>query len=173
MAFGDRQAEIEAAAAERAQAVMEPQPDFGALLGLPPLNEAQPAQAAVAKRRAGRPVGARNKRSESLAAEVERRFGNGIVRGYALATMPAEELAAQVGCTLLEAIQEQRLWLQTVAPYVHQRLPLDVNPTGRMVALPIGAVATAGGEGQSQAVALGSVQVVENQEVAEGDDAPV
>lgn len=173
MPSGDRQAEIEAAAAERAAAVMEPQPDFSALLGLPPLNEALPAQAAIAKRSAGRPVGARNKRSEALAAEVERRFGNAIVRGYALASMPADQLAAQAGCTLLEALQEQRLWLQTVAPYVHQKLPLDVNHKGQMVTLTIGAVATAGREGQSQAVALGAVQVLENQEVAEGDDAPV
>ena len=129
MDHGQRAA-AEAMAAERVAAVLAPQPafDLGAaeLIGLP----AQKRQ--VSARGPGRPPGARNRRPEDLAAEVEARFGNGVLRGYALATMDAEDLAARLGCTVLEAIQEQRLWLAVVAPYVHQRQPLAVNVAGAL-----------------------------------------
>lgn len=172
MAIGDRRAEIEAVGAERAAAVMEPQPDFGELLGLAALDPDRPAHAALIKRGPGRPQGARNKRAEALAAECERRFGNAIIRGYAFATASVDEVAMRLGCSPLEALQEQRLWLQVVAQYVHQRMPLALQHSGQVVHLTIGDVSSGAMEG-GEGVTLAAVQIVENQSVDEAVDAPV
>jgi hypothetical protein len=169
MASGDRAAEIEAVGADRAAAVMEPQPDFGELLGLPAVPET--AQARLA-RRPGRPAGARNKRAEALAVELERRFGSALLRAYAIATMPTDELAARLGCHPIEALQEQRLQLQVAAPYVYQRQPLAVQHSGQVVHLTLGEVpAPPTVDGAS--LGLGVVETVENQDVGEDDDAAV
>ena len=98
-------------------------------LGLPKRQEVRE------KRGPGRPPGARNKRTESLAAQVERLFGNPVLRAAALATMPIDEMVQQLGINALEAVQEQRLWLAMLLPYVAARMPVSdkvtvMNPDG-------------------------------------------
>jgi len=156
--------EAERAVAERAAEVLVPQLEFAEIVGLPAIDAVK--HAAVARRLAGRPPGARNKRAELLAKEVIARFGDPIVKGLALVTMDADELAARAGCSVLEAIQEQRLWLSVVLPFTHQRQPLAVVHQGQVVHLTIGDVNVAGG-------ASASVEVVTIQEVSGASDGAV
>ena len=128
------------------------------------------SEALVAKRGPGRPVGARNKRTESLAAQVERLFGNPVMRAAALASMPVDELAAALGCKPLEAVQEQRLWLAMMLPYVAARMPIAVDVTNhKVVSLTIVDGVPDGGTGDASEI----VGVVEFQRVSDGADEPV
>ncbi len=116
-------------AAERVADALMPQGD---LLGLPPMPTTKAEVAArAAQRRAGRPPGSRNRRMEDAARTAIEAFGEPLLRQVAVATMDAEELAARMGCTVLEAIQEQRLAAVAVLPYLHSRRPLAVDVTQR------------------------------------------
>ena len=44
-----------------------------------------------------------------------------------IASTDTAELAAEIGCTFLEALQERRLCAQAVLPYVAQGLPVQVD----------------------------------------------
>ncbi len=151
-------ADVGVIGAERVAAVMSPQGEF---LGLPKL---QPDQAlAVTRKRAGRPVGARNRRAEEVAAFVIRRLGDPLLHQAAIATMDVVELAARRGCSALEAGQEKRLAAMVVLPYLHRRKPLAVDLTNhRVVHLTI----TDGG-------AASAPDHEQNQMVVEVVDAPV
>ena len=111
----------------------EPQRELVALqaeLGLP---ETLKLAALREKRGPGRPAGARNRRTESLATQVERLFGNPVLRAAALAMMPVEDLAISLGVRTIDALQEQRLWLAMVLPYVAARMPIAVDVTNQKV----------------------------------------
>ena len=93
-----------------------------------------PEAALPAPRRPGRPTGSRNKRAESLVAQAEHLFGSPVLRALAVAMMPIEELAKRLDIKPMEALQEQRLWLSTVLPYVAKRQPVavDLSVTGEV-----------------------------------------
>lgn len=138
-------------------------------LGLPENVDVVLVRELQERRRAGRPPGARNRRSESLAAQVERLFGNPVLRAAALATMPVQELAAALGCKPFEALQEQRLWLSTVLPYVAARMPIAVDVTNhRVVNLTI-----VDGTEAVEHDASDVVEVVDYQRVSDEPDAAV
>jgi hypothetical protein len=155
-------------AADRAAVVLDRQPD---LLGLP-MN---PRRAeAIARRGAGRPPGARNKRSEDVARWIVEEIGDPLIRQAILATMPVEELAAAASCTVMEAIAEQRLAATLVLPYIHRRQPVAVDLTNTNIvhlAINTGGVAAAGETGITVLGTLATIE--ENQEVSDGTDAPV
>ena len=114
---GNQQTEgLEAAIRDRAQAALVPQPAL-LPLGLPP--EKHPNQAGP-RRKAGRPPGARNRRTEDVAREIIERLGDPLVELVALATMPVAELMAH-GLTLEAALAEKRLAAIGALPYLHQR----------------------------------------------------
>lgn len=143
--------DAEAVGAER---VTDAWPTQGDLLGLPAVPES--AAAAIERRKAGRPAGARNRRSEDVAEEVIARLGDPLLRQAAVATMDAEELAKRLGCTLLEAIQEQRLSAMLVLPYLHRKMPIAVDVRAqRVVQLTIVDVPAPDGQSeQNQEVAV-------------------
>lgn len=120
--------DLERVGAERVTAVVSRQ---GSLLGLPEV----PASAVERVRRgkAGRPPGARNKRSEDVARWVLAKLGDPLLHQAAVATMDVAELAARLGCTALEAVVEKRLAAVAVLPYLHQRRPLSVDLTNHRV----------------------------------------
>lgn len=99
------------------------------LIGLPAVPAMRAQQ--IERRQAGRPPGSRNRRMEDAARTAIEAFGDPLLRQVAVATMDAEELAGRVGCTLLEAIQEQRLAAALVLPFLHSRRPLAVDVTSR------------------------------------------
>jgi len=100
------------------------------LLGLPPLR----AGAILAERRGrGRPPGARNKRTEDLVAWLLGKYPSPLEGLLQMANARVDELAAQLGCTPLEALQEKRHAAIAALPYIHQRQAIAVDVTQRNV----------------------------------------
>lgn len=159
-------------AAERVARALVPEPDlFGhaEFLGLPPMPVAQGA--AIERRRPGRPPGARNRRAEDVARFAIERFGDPLLRQVAIATMPVDELAARLGCSVFEAAQEQRLSALAVLPYLHRRQPqaVDLSASGAVsltINLGDGGVGAAAASAGIVAVASGQYQYVSE---GEGD----
>lgn len=169
MASGDGE-RVERLARERIAAAVddaEPQGELlAASLGLP---ETARSRALAVKRGPGRPPGARNRRSESLAQQVERLFGSPVLRAAALAMMPVDELAAALGCKPFEAVQEQRLWLGMLLPYVASRMPIAVDVTNHKVVQ----LTIVDADGAALAVDGGAVEIVPFQGVSDGADEAV
>ena len=153
--------------AERAEALLWPQGD---LLGLPRTAK---VETVLGRRAPGRPPGSPNKRAEDVARLIVDRIGDPLIKLATLAAMPADELAAAASCTVMEALNLQRLAAAEVLPYVHQRRPqaLEVKG-GSVVALTIHTgLATAA---PPPVTIVGAVaESVENQRVSEVPDAPV
>ncbi len=121
----EQQKAMARAASARLAAALDPQPD---LLGLP-VNCA--VQALRDARGPGRPLGARNRRSEDAARYLIEVIGDPLLMLAQIAVMPANELAAAAGFTIAAALAEKRLAAVAVLPYVHQRQPLAVNVSGK------------------------------------------
>jgi hypothetical protein len=159
----DHSSAMRAVAAEMVAAVVMPQPD---LLGLPE-NPRVAVLRAERRAMAGRPPGARNKRSEDVARFIVEQIGDPLLMLAQLAVMPAAELAAAVGCTTAEALIEKRLAAIAVLPFVHQRqaVAIDVK-THREVSLTL----VLGDVPQAVGNISGTVLDIElNQEDSDGD----
>lgn len=171
MADPDRNAMLELAE-ERARAAAEPQPD---LLGLPITQRVQDLR--IKRERAGRPPGARNRRSEEVAQWIVDHIGDPLVMLAQVAVIPAEELAAAASCTVLEAMVEKRLAAIAVLPFLHRRQPLAVDVSNhRVVHLHIGEgpPPAAPGAGEAGVTLLGTVvDIEENQGVDDAADPAV
>lgn len=152
------QALVEAAGAERAADALAIQHE----LGLP--ETARLVELRQKRGQAGRPPGARNKRSEEVARYVIETLGDPLVHLAAIATMRIDELAAALGCSAFEAAQERRLAAAVVLPFLHRKQPMAIDVTGRSVVYltihdgPPAAPQTENGQ---------VVEVVEYQEVSE------
>lgn len=111
----------------------EPEPPVQAnLLGLPaPKTEA--GRELVATRRAGRPPGARNKRTLRNVEWLLSRHRDPREVLLEIAEAPIDELVATLGCKPIEALQEKRLAALGVLSYVAQRMPLAVDVTDRKI----------------------------------------
>lgn len=156
----DRRAAGEAAARRRLDAALRLQDE------LLPLPQTERVQTLRKRRKAGRPPGARNRRSEDVARFVIERIGDPLLVQAMVACMPAEELAAAAGWSVGEAIAEKRLAAGLVLPYLHRRQPLAVDLTDhRVVYLTVSAGAPARVAEDGAQV----LEVVEYQQVAEGE----
>lgn len=137
------------------------------LLGLPETPMVLAAR--ERRRRAGRPAGARNKRSDAVASFVLDKLGDPLLHQAAVAVMSVDELVA-LGFSPAEALAEKRLAAAVVLPYLHSRRPLDVHVSEHKVVrltivdMPPDAAPT------TRTEILG---VVENQQVSDGDDGSV
>lgn len=83
--------------------------------------------------RIGRPPGARNKRTVEFAEYLLAQYtspAEGLAR---IACMSIEELVAATGCTRLEALQEKRLAMIPLLPYLHSKMPVSIDITNRKV----------------------------------------
>lgn len=110
----------------------EPEPEQMDLLGLPaPKTDA--GQAIVDKRGAGRPAGARNKRTIREVNWLLSTYQDPRAVLLAIAQTPVDVLMATLGCTAMEALQEKRLAAIGVLPYVAQKQPLSVDVTNRKI----------------------------------------
>lgn len=126
-ALGGVKAALDEAIAERGE--VEPQRRL-----FEPEQEARLPE--VGARKVGRPVGARNRRTEEYARFLRARFGDPLAVGTSIAardiTQPGklDELASDLGMKRGDAAE---FWLRTlnaVLPYLHQRMPQAVvlNP---------------------------------------------
>lgn len=135
----------------------------GELLGLPMERD---AVAVVRARRAGRPAGVRNKRSEDVARYVIEQLGDPLLQLAALATMAADELAAATGMTVAEALAEKRLAAIAILPYLHRRMPQQVEMNHSFVNLTI----QSGGGVRAEGSPSDIIDVVEIQQLSEAAD---
>jgi hypothetical protein len=137
-------AELEGRAAIVANAARDvPAPDDGEgeqgdLLGLPTPDGMEPS------RGPGRPPGRRNRRTEERANYLLSRYPSPLEGLAQIAAMPVAELAKRLGCTPLEALQEQRLSRIALAPYVHARMPVAISTDKPLVHLTIGSLLAPG-----------------------------
>lgn len=92
-----------------------------------PETEAGRAKLVPYGRRAGRPPGARNKRTERTAAFLLARHRDPREVLLEIAEANVADLAGLLGCTMLEAAQEKRLAAIAVLPYLASKLPIEVD----------------------------------------------
>lgn len=98
-----------------------------------PETESGQAKVQHLRRGPGRPPGSRNKRTERMVQWLLSHHRDPRERLLAVTDMHPADLAALLGCKMLEAVQEQRLCAQAVLPFIAQRQPLAIDVTNRSV----------------------------------------
>lgn len=83
--------------------------------------------------KAGRPLGSHNKRDVKRAEFLLAQHGDPRAVLLRIANMRVDVLAAALGCSALEALQEIRIASQVVLPFVAQKLPLAIDLTTRKI----------------------------------------
>ena len=147
-------------------------------LGLfaPPQTE-EGQRKSLVKSRIGRPPGARNKRTVATVDYLLSRHRDPREVLLEIAEANVADLAALLGCTLFEAVQEKRLCAAAVLPYVAQRQPLSIETSARN---PVYLTIVDGQAAPADNSAAGAIEarVVHPDDVEllplgeEGDDAP-
>ncbi len=155
-------------------------------LGEPPSDEAEQlelagvplAPAATAdgskplERGPGRPVGAKNKRTEAWVEFMLGQYRSPLVVLAETFSRTIGELAIELECDKVEAFKIQMAAAKELAPYVHQRMPQAIElPASNPIAIIIGDV-VAGSDAAAAAGEMGvDIELVknpeENQEVSE------
>ena len=96
------------------------------------------------------------------------RYGHPADTAFKVLAMGIEELAQSLGCTPLEALQEQRLWWQGLMPFVESKRPIAVDLSTRSVVHLTIQDAAAPAEEAGELLEGRVVEVLENQRVTEG-----
>jgi hypothetical protein len=121
--------------------------------------------AAIEARRRGRPPGSVNRATAEWRDWLLRRYRSPLEALAETYSRPVDVLAAELRCTLLEAMQLQQRAAIELAPYLHGKAAVEVNLTGRgLVGLTI--VTGQAGDGAGGDLVIDGT-LVENQ----GDDA--
>lgn len=121
------------------------------------------------RRGAGRPPGARNKRTEATIAHLLGRYRDPRAIALERIQMHPADLAAALGCSISEAEDKQRLWAVAVMPFLHARITPEVIDNRQVIHLHLGGL----GEGAMPASG-GAIRVLEASEfatVADGSSA--
>lgn len=158
------------AQAADAAALEEAEAEQLGLFGEPQTAEGLSRAIVAGRRGPGRPVGARNKRTERTVAFLLSRHRDPREVLIEIAEANVFDLAALLGCKPYEAMQEKRLAAIGVLPYVAARITPEVmNDNRQAIYLTINAGSAAlSGDGEGVGVALGVVEAV-----AYHDAAPV
>lgn len=121
--------------------------DDEAQLGLwsTPCSEAGRAKLAERRIGAGRPAGSRNKRTEATVAHLLQRYRDPRAVALERIQMHPADLAAFLGCSLFEASQEQRLYMQAIFPFIHARITPEVIDNRQVIHLTINTGEALGG----------------------------
>jgi hypothetical protein len=114
---------VEAVAAELSELGGDEQIDLFA----EPETESGRAKVVNFRRGPGRPPGAKNKLQERTLAWLRAKYPDPRERMLAVVAANVADLAALWGCTVFEAVQEQRLAAGVVLPFVAQKQPLSVD----------------------------------------------
>lgn len=118
----------------------EPPTDTAEQLPLLPLPAvADPARGPLASPdtagKAGRPPGARNKRTEEWVEFLSANYRSPLIMLAETVNRPVEVLAKHLGCSKAKAFEIQLAAAKELAPYMHQKLPQAVDLNGDGVAL--------------------------------------
>lgn len=110
--------------------------EIGSLTAPSPLSVQHPLAGAMAKRRAGRPKGARGRRTEATVAWLLSQHRHPLAVLAEAYSMTPAELAGKIGVSptsdnLLDLFKLQVRLAEAVAPYVAQRLPQAVTIDAR------------------------------------------
>jgi len=122
-----------------------------------------------AKRGRGRPQGSRNKRDEMTVGHLMQRYRDPRAVALERIQMHPADLAAQLGCSLAEADDKQRLWAATVLPFIAARITPEVPVTfkGFFLTVQDGGAAVANDAGGAAPVVLDRVEYVEIEPAAD------
>lgn len=124
------------------------------LLGLG-ADEAVMAIAQDRDKKIGRPAGARNRRTVEMANYLLSRYRSPLEGLAQIAEMDVDLLAKTIGCSKMEALQEQRLCRIALLPYLHSKMPFAVDITNhKIIHLHIGDVAPGDAPGDDDHVTI-------------------
>lgn len=84
----------------------------------------------VEAKRIGRPPGAVNRATADWRAYILARYPSPLVALAETYSRPVEVLAAELGCTKAEAMAMQMRAAAELAPYLHGKMPVEVNLNG-------------------------------------------
>ena len=113
----------------------------------------------------GRPAGSVARATAAMRDVLLRRYPSPLIGLAEIAARPVEELAQQLGCTRLEAFEQQRRAMESLAPYMHSKMPIAVQADGA----PLLAVQLA--VSADMAARIGLAPSEQDQRVIEGDGA--
>ena len=123
------------------------EPEQLALLPLMPAEDLAQAAPVKERRGPGRPKGSVDRRTAEWRDYVLRRYPHPLVALAESWSRPVEVLAKELGCSRLEAFQEQRHAVVAALPYLVRRMPQEVDVSGQGV-LPLQIVIGQGQVGQ-------------------------
>lgn len=106
--------------------------DMLGALGLP-INKRVAALRAKRTGLPGRPVGSPNKRTVEMANYLLSKYKSPLETLAQIAATPIAELAASLGCTMLEAVQEIRLAAIALKDHIHSKMPVAVDVTNTKI----------------------------------------
>lgn len=134
-----------------------------------PVSAAGAAKLRLVPRGPGRPPGAKNKRTEATVAHLLQRYRDPRAVALERIQMHPADLAGVLGCTVFEAAQEQRLYMQAVFPFIHARITPEVIDNRQVIHLHLGGVE--GGGGASGPGAVHVLEAGDYETVADGASA--
>lgn len=120
-----RDAEAERLEAERQPSLL-PDDDGGSEAAVPLVP---------ARRGPGRPPGSQNKRTAEFVDYLRAQYRSPLQVMAEIWSRPAPQLAAELGCSVLEAFQEQRRAAEASLPYWEQKRPMPVELNGTMLSV--------------------------------------
>lgn len=110
-----------------------------------PAEDSTPFQRSIERRGPGRPKGSVNKRTAEFRDYILKRYGDVLTGLAEVAFMRIEDLAAELGCTKLEAFDRWLRCREALMPYVHAKMPTEVAVKAeRLPTLVIGAINVGG-----------------------------
>lgn len=159
----------------RAESVVERAAEQLSLLPSPVAVEMaadQDGEGEIAQRRGpGRPPGSRNKRTEEWCDFILSRYRSPLLFLAEAYSRPVEVLAAELGCSNLDAFKAQKSAAEALAPFMHQKQPVavEISETGVVqLILETSSTLPAGVPGDGATV----IEVLDNEtsEESENDD---
>lgn len=126
--------EVGAGEAPVTEAVQLPLLPTDLLDGLPVEPMARRAQLRAGTGRAGRPPGAKNRSTEDWRRYLLSQYASPLEVLAQMMSRRTIDLADELGCKPVEALAIQKSAAAELAPYLHSRMPVEVNHNG---ALPI------------------------------------
>ncbi len=127
------------------------------------------------RRRAGRPPGAKNRRTGAWSEFLLKRGSSPLMVLQDIYSLPVEELARRLNCDRIDALKLQISCAKELAPYIHQKMPVAVEVDENKV---VRLVLAEGGDFDGAAIADDGLQItaiegdfetVENQQVSTQD----